>query len=37
MIGRVVVKYTYYSHEKSNACVVNVCDGVLVPVMVVIC
>ena len=37
MIGRVEVKYTYDRHEKGNACIVNVCDGVLVPVMVVIC
>ena len=37
MIRRVEIKYTYDRHEKSSACIVNVCDGVLVPVMVVIC
>ena len=31
MIGRVEIKYTYDRHEKSNTCIVNVCDSVLVP------
>ena len=37
MIERVEIKYTYDRHEKSNTRVVNVCHGVLVHVMVVIC
>ena len=37
MMGRVEVKYTCDRREKSNACIVNVCDNVLVPVMVIIC
>ena len=37
MIGRVDPKYTCDRHDKSSTCIVNVCHGVLVPVMVVIC
>ena len=37
MIGRVEIKYTLDRHEKSKTCIVKVCDGVLVLVMVVIC
>ena len=37
MIGRVEIKYTFDRHEKSETCIVKVCDGVLVLVMVVIC
>ena len=37
MIGIVEIKYTYDRHEKSDTCIANVCDGVLVPVVVVIC
>ena len=37
MIGRVEIKNTYDHHENSNTCIVNVCDGVLVHVVVVIC
>ena len=38
MIGRVEIKYTVIDrNEKSKTCIVKVCDGVLVLVMVVIC
>ena len=37
MIGRVEIKYTKDRHGKSKTCIVKVCDGVLVLVMVVIC
>ena len=36
MIGRMEIKNTY-DREKSNTCIVNVCDGVLLHVVVVIC